>query len=386
MVSRREKTRFGEWWWSVDRITLFAIGALIVIGVVLSLAASPAVAHRLGLEPFHFVNRQAFYLVPAIAVMIGTSLLSPRDLRRLCVVIFAVSVVMVFATLVFGAEIKGARRWLVIAGINIQPSEMLKPAFVVLAAWLFAESTRRSDVPALPLAFALLGVSVVPLAAQPDIGQTVLVVTVWCALFFLAGLQWIWMVGLGGVAVTGLMAAYTLVPHVTKRVDKFLNPDAAHDGFQIETALGSFASGGWFGRGPGEGTVKRILPDSHADFIFAVAAEEFGSILCIAIVGLFALVVLRSLVLALRDEDPFTRFATAGLALLFGMQAAINMSVNLHLIPAKGMTLPFISYGGSSLISLAFGVGMLLAFTRRRPRAEIAAEAESALRLAEQPR
>jgi cell division protein FtsW len=385
MVSRREKTTFGEWWWGVDRVTLFAIGALIVFGIVLSLAASPAVAQRIGLEPFHFVNRQAFYLVPAIAVMIATSLLTPRDLRRLCVIVFAVSALMVVATLGFGAEIKGARRWLVIAGVNIQPSETLKPAFVVLAAWLFAESTRRTDMPALPLAFALLGVSVVPLALQPDIGQTILIVTVWCVLFFLAGLRWIWVAGLGGAAVVGLATAYTLLPHVTKRVDKFLNPDAAHDGFQIETALGSFASGGWLGRGPGEGTVKRILPDSHADFIFAVAGEEFGSILCITIVGLFAIVVLRSLTIALRDEDPFTRFATTGLALLFGMQAAINMSVNLHLIPAKGMTLPFISYGGSSLISLAFGVGMLLAFTRRRPRAEVAAEAETAMRLAERP-
>jgi cell division protein FtsW len=202
---------------------------------------------------------------------------------------------------------------------------------------------------------------------QPDFGQTMLVVMVWGALFFMAGMRMIWVAGLAGTAALGLATAYLFVPHVTKRINRFMDP-AAGDNYQVDNAVESFIRGGWFGRGPGEGTVKRILPDSHADFVFAVAAEEFGVVLCLALVALFCFVVIRALQHAFEDRDPFTRFASAGLAILFGTQSAINMAVNLHLIPAKGMTLPFISYGGSSMIAMAYGMGMLLALTRERPR------------------
>ena len=208
--------------------------------------------------------------------------------------------------------------------------------------------------------------------AQPDFGQTMLVALVWGALFFMAGMRFIWVIGLGGTAVLGLVTAYATFPHVAQRIKRFMDP-ASGDTFQVDTAVESFIRGGWFGQGPGEGTMKRILPDSHADFVFAVAAEEFGIVLCLVIVSLFAFIVIRALYKAMRNEDPFARFATAGLAILFGTQSAINMSVNLALIPAKGMTLPFISYGGSSMISLAYGMGMLLAFTRERPRATLLA-------------
>jgi len=368
MISRVERTRVAEWWWTVDRMMLAAIAVLMMTGIVLSLAASPAVATRIGLDAFYFVNRHAMYLAPTFLVMIAVSFLSPRQIRRLTLAVFIIALAMTAATLVIGAEVKGARRWIVLAGVNIQPSEFLKPAFVILISWLFAESTRKSDMPANTIALGLLGAVVVPLVLQPDFGQTMLIVLVWGALFFMAGMRMVWVAGLGGAALAGLAGAYFFVPHVTKRIDRFMDPSSG-DMYQVSNAMESFVRGGWFGRGPGEGTVKRILPDSHADFVFAVAAEEFGIVLCLALVSLFAFIVIRALQHAFRDQDPFTRFAAAGLAILFGTQSAINMAVNLHLIPAKGMTLPFISYGGSSMISLAYGMGMLLALTRERPRA-----------------
>jgi cell division protein FtsW len=327
------------------------------------------VATRLGLDPFYFVNRQVLYLIPAIAIMLATSFLAPRQIRRLALVVFAVSVLMLAATLVIGTEIKGARRWIVLMGVNIQPSEFVKPAFVILIAWLFAESSHRPEMPANTIALALLGLVVGLLVLQPDFGQTMLIAAVWGALFFISGMRVIWVAGIGSAAIVGLTAAYFTVPHVAKRFKRFIDPSSG-DTFQIDNAVESFVRGGWLGQGPGEGVVKRILPDSHADFIFAVAAEEFGIILCIVLVALFSFIVLRALSRAYRSEDAFSRFAATGLAVLFGTQSAINMAVNLHLIPAKGMTLPFISYGGSSLLSLAYGMGMLLALTRERPRAE----------------
>jgi cell division protein FtsW len=375
MISRAQRTLFGEWWWTVDRLLLGALVALALIGFVLLLAASPPVAIRLGVDPFHFVNRQALHLVPALAVLVGASMLAPRHVRRAAMIVFAVSLVLVFATLAFGSEIKGARRWIGLFGLSLQPSEFLKPAFVVLVAWAFAESARRPEMPTTAIAVTLLMISVAPLLFQPDFGQTVLIVLVWCALFFLSGIGWIWVAALGSAGLAGLFAAYQFIPHVATRIERFMDP-ASGDTFQIDTALESFARGGWLGRGPGEGTVKRILPDGHADFVFAVAAEEFGILLCLILVSLFAFVVLRAFIHTRRNEDPFARLAVSGLALLFGLQSTIAMAVNLNLLPAKGMTLPFVSYGGSSLISLAFGMGMLVALTRRRPRIEALAALE----------
>jgi len=370
MVSRVERTPFAAWWWTVDRLSLAAVIALMLAGIVLSLAASPPVAARLGLEPFYFVNRHILYLAPALLVLLVTSLLSERTIRRAALLVFVVSLLLVAATLMFGAEVKGARRWIVILGVNIQPSEFLKPAFVILIAWLFGESARRPEMPANTAALALLLLSVSALVLQPDFGQTMLIMLIWGTLFFLAGMRMVWVFGLGGAALVGLAAAYATLPHVARRIQRFMDP-ASGDTFNVDQALESFLRGGWFGRGPGEGTIKRILPEAHTDFVFAVAAEEFGIVLCLVLLALFAFVVVRALSRALNDEDPFRRFAVAGLAMLLGLQSAINMAVNLHLIPAKGMTLPFISYGGSSMISLAYGMGMLLALSRERPRSQL---------------
>jgi cell division protein FtsW len=370
MVSRTVRTPFGDWWWTVDRAVLAAMFGLMLGGIILSLAASPPVAVRLNLDAFHFVNRHILFLAPTVAVLLAASFLTPRQIRRVALLVFLISLVLVAVTPYFGAEIKGARRWLVLFGVNVQPSEFLKPAFVVLIAWLFAESTRRPEMPANTAALALLVAVVALLMMQPDFGQTMLMALVWGALFFMAGMRLIWVGGLAGLAGAGLVTAYFTVPHVAQRIQRFMDKGSG-DTFNIDLALESFARGGWFGRGPGEGTVKRILPESHTDFVFAVGAEEFGIALCLLLLALFAFIVIRSLRHAMRNDEPFIRFAASGLAILFGLQSAINMGVNLHLMPAKGMTLPFVSYGGSSMISLAYGMGMLLALTRERPRSEL---------------
>lgn len=378
MISRERRTPLSDWWWTVDRMLLAAIVALVLGGVILSLAASPPVATRIGLDPFHFFNRHVLFLAPSLVVMIGVSFLSPRHVRRSALIVFAVSIALIVATILVGPEVKGARRWITLIGVNIQASESAKPAFVVLAAWLFAESTKRPEMPATSMALALLLMLVSLLVMEPDFGQTMLILMVWGALFFIAGMRIVWVFGLGVTAAIGLFVAYLLVPHVAGRIKRFLDP-AAGDSFQLDMAMGAFGNGSWFGLGPGEGIAKRSLPDSHTDFVFAVAGEEFGIVLCLVLLALFAFVVIRSLARAYANEDMFCRFAASGLAILFGVQAAINMAVNLQLIPAKGMTLPFISYGGSSMVSLAYGTGMLLALTRLRPRTEILSANHAAL-------
>ena len=370
MLSREQRNPLSDWWWTVDRLQLAAIIALILAGVILSLAASPPVATRIGLDPFHFFNRHVLFLLPSFIVMIGVSFLSPRQIRRTALIVFALSIALIVATLLVGPEVKGSRRWITLIGVNIQASESAKPAFVVIAAWLFAESAKRPEMPATSMALLLLLLLVSLLVMEPDFGQTMLILMVWGALFFIAGMRMIWVLGLAGAASAGLFGAYLLVPHVAGRITRFMNP-ASGDTFQVDTAMEAFYNGGWFGLGPGEGIAKRSLPDSHTDFVFAVAAEEFGIVLCLVLLMLFAFIVVRALSRAYATEDTFARFAASGLAVLFGVQAAINMSVNLQLIPAKGMTLPFISYGGSSMVSLAYGVGMMLALTRQRPSTEV---------------
>ena len=304
--------------------------------------------------------------------MIATSFLSPRHVRRAALAMYVVSLALIVLALMYGAEVKGARRWI----FGLQPSEFIKPAFVVLAAWAFTESGRKAPTALLAkvVSFLLLPLTIVPLILQPDFGQTILVAIVWASLFFMAGLHWFWVASIGGMGVAGGFAAFALSSHVHERVLRFLDPDATGgvvDTFQVDTALQSILSGGWLGRGPGEGVYKRILPDAHTDFVFAVTGEEFGMIACLALIAFFGFIVLRGLLLALRNQDPFCRFVAAGMTVMFGVQSWINMAVNLRAMPAKGMTLPFISYGGSSLLALGLGMGFLLATTRKRPIADL---------------
>jgi cell division protein FtsW len=363
---RADTSQLGRWWWTVDRWTFAALAALAVFGTLLALAASPAVAERLHLPPFYFVERQLLLLPVAVALMFGVSLLSPRQVRRLAAIVFIVSLVLLIATLIVGSEIKGAQRWITIAGFSLQPSEFIKPAFAVVAAWMFAEQNLTEAFPGNIIATALCLLIVALLIMQPDLGMAVLLSAIWFAEFFLAGMPvfWVLLFIVGGVAA--LTAAYHSFDHVAHRIDAFFDP-AAGDGYQVGLAREAFLNGGLFGRGPGEGTVKLELPDAHSDFILAVAGEEFGVIVCLIIVLLFVVVLLRGFARMFQETNLFVLLATVGLLVQFGLQAMINMASTLQLMPTKGMTLPFLSYGGSSYLALALGMGMVLALTRRRP-------------------
>ncbi len=363
--TRVDTSVVGRWWWTVDRWTLLAIALLITVGTILSLAASPAVATRLGLDSHHFVQRQFLFLVPAILIMLTVSLMEPQTVRRLAVILLLVIVPMMVLTLFVGAEIKGSRRWLRIAGMTVQPSEFLKPAFVVVSAWMLAEARRAPGFPGVRISIVLYFLIVTLLLLQPDFGQTALLSAVWLVQLFLGGVSWLWICTVGAAAVGGAFVVYFAVGHVASRVNRFLDP-ASGDTYQIDTALNAFRTGGLFGRGPGEGVVKQVLPDAHTDFIFAVAGEEFGLIVCLFVAGLFAFVVLRGFSRLSQERDLFTLLAAGGLLAMFGLQALINIGVNLNLLPSKGMTLPFVSYGGSSLLALALAMGMVLAMTRER--------------------
>jgi cell division protein FtsW len=365
MVSRAERGPVADWFWTIDRFFLATFILLMGIGFMLSFAASPAVAERLNLDSFHFVKRHAAFLLPSLAVMIGISFMTPRQVRRTAMILLLASLAMMVLALFFGAEVKGSRRWISLAGLSVQPSEFMKPAFVVVCAWLFSEHARQPEIPGNLFAILLFGIVAALLVAQPDLGQTILTTAVWGGMFFMAGMPWLWIVVLGGSAVGGLVVAYTLLPHVAGRIDRFMTGEG--DTFQVDTALQAIIRGDWFGQGPGEGIVKRIIPDSHTDFIFSVAAEEFGIVFCMAIVLIFAFLVMRGLSHAFRERNDFTRFAVAGLVLQIGIQSMINIGVNLQLLPAKGMTLPLISYGGSSMVAICVTAGFILALTRHRP-------------------
>jgi cell division protein FtsW len=373
MFSRARKTPVAEWWWTVDKQLLAALALLMLCGMVLSFAASPPVAERLGLSPWHFVIRHAIFIPPALAVMVATSLLSHRQARIVALGMLVVSLAMLWATLRFGVEVKGARRWLSFAGQSIQPSEFIKPAYAVIGAWLASESMLRRGMPARTLSSAIMLAIVAALLLQPDIGQTALVLATWAALLFLSGLSWFLIAGLAGGAVALLFGAYFFFPHFSKRIDAFLNPETGgHGSYQVEKALGSLLEGGWFGRGPGESLAKKVIPDAHADYVFSAAAGEFGILFCLVLVGLIAFIVVRSLLMAQRQSSLFARLAASVLAIQFGLQCAVNLAVNLNLVPPKGMTLPLVSYGGTSMLAISFAMGLLLALTRSRPEERMA--------------
>ncbi len=368
-LGRTDTSVIGRWWWTVDRWTMAAVAVIIAIGMILILAASPAVAQRIGADHFHFVRRQFMFVPPTVLVIFSVSLLPPLWVRRLASLGFVCSMVLMAVVLVTGQEIKGATRWIDIAGMTIQPSEFAKPCFAVVAGWMFAEQREGDRFPGNAVSFGLYLMVAVLLLLQPDVGMTIVVSAVWFVEFFLSGLPILWVLVFAMVGLSGLVGAYFTFSHVQARVDRFLDPsDGA--GYQVTTALQAFHYGGLFGRGPGEGRVKEVLPDAHTDFIMAVAGEEFGLILCLVVVGLFAFVVLRGFARMLNEDNLFVLLATSGLLVQFGLQALVNLASTLHLMPTKGMTLPFISYGGSSMLALALGMGMVLALTRKRYGAE----------------
>lgn len=364
-LSRTNTSTVGRWWWTVDRYTLLALAVLIGIGAILVTAASPSVAERIGLERFYFVKRQMVFLVISCAVMFGISLLSEVQVRRLAVLGFLGSMALMLLLPFIGFESKGATRWVYIAGISIQPSEFMKPCMAVVMAWIFSEGLKTPGFPGYRVATVIYAFVIALLLIQPDFGMAVTVSVVWGAQFFLAGLPFFWVIVMCILAVVGVLAAYNFFPHVQGRIDRFLDPSSG-DNYQVAKSLEAFQNGGVLGQGPGEGRVKLHLPDSHTDFVFAVAGEEFGMILCLMIVALFGFIVLRGFLRVWRGRDMFVMLAVVGLLTQFGIQSVINMGVAVNMLPAKGMTLPFLSYGGSSLMAIALGMGMVLALTRLR--------------------
>ena len=364
--SRTQRGLLGRWWWTVDRPLLAGLGLLAVSGLVFVFASSPPVAARLGLPPLYFVGHHAMYLLPATLLLLGSSLLSPKGVHRLAVGLLALTLVLMVLTLLFGPEIKGARRWLPVGGLVVQPGEFMKPALVIVVAGLLAKADGlRNALPGLLLA----ALALVLLLSQPDVSMAMMVACLLGLQLFLAGLPWHLVIGGLAAGGLGLWQTYLFFPHVTQRFDRFFDPSVG-DHFQVGLAIEAVKGAAWFGSGPGEGTVKYALPDAHSDFVFAVIAEEYGLVACLALLGLFAFVLIRGLQRTELVGDRFALLAAAGLLAHFGLQTIINIGVNLRLLPATGMTLPFISYGGSSLCALALGMGMFLALTRRRPGAE----------------
>jgi cell division protein FtsW len=364
-ITRADRSRLADWWFTIDRALLSAILALMLTGLILSLAASPAIALKKGFATYYFVERHMMFLAIGAVVMLTISFLSPIGVRRLALAIFLAMLAALIAVILSGGEINGAKRWLSVSGHSFQPSEFAKPAFIVLIAWFFSEAAVRRDVPALPLGIALWVLLAGLLVLEPDVGQTGLISVTAGVLYLLAGLPLAGALILLCVGSGGLFLAYQHFGHVQSRIDRFFSP-LPLENFQVDRAIQSFSEGGLFGRGPGEGTIKSILPDAHTDFILAVVAEEYGVIACLVLVMLFAFIVLRAIIRAVEEPHAADRLAIQGLAIVLGLQALINMSVNVGLIPPKGMTLPFISAGGSSLLALSVTMGMLLALTRRR--------------------
>jgi len=368
--SRADRSRLGLWWWTVDHWLLGAALALIGLGVLLSFGSSPAAAARLDIPfPFHFAVRQSIFAVGAVAVLLGVSVLPPRGVRRAAFFIYLVTIALMIGLIFLGHAAKGATRWVEFAGFTLQPSEFMKPALIVLVAWMFSEGQKGEGVPGVSIAFGLYVVAVALLLIEPDVGQTVLITVAFGAAFWMAGVPMSWVMALGGTAIAGLASTYFVFQHVASRVDRFFSHDKTLDTHQVGRAAEAIAAGGFFGRGPGEGIMKREVPDMHTDFIYSASAEEYGLWFSLIQIGLFMILTLRGLFKAMRLSDPFEQVAAAGLFVLVGMQSFINVAVNLDLMPTKGMTLPFISYGGSSMLASALTMGMALALTRRRPGA-----------------
>ncbi len=364
IIARTDHSIIGRWWWTVDRWMLGAICLLIAFGGLLVAAASPAVAERIGAPSFHFLQKHLFFLIPSLALMFGISLLNPRDIRRLASLCMLGGLILLVLTLLIGVERNGAQRWISIFGFSIQPSEFIKPTFAVAAAWLFAGQHKDDQFPGYMISCALCALIVVLLMMQPDLGMTVVISLVWAAQFFMAGLPLSIVAVISVVGIVGMVWIYLTFPHVTSRIDRFFDPSIG-DNYQVERSIDAFESGGLLGVGPGQGEVKLILPDAHADFIFAVAGEELGLILTLVLVGVFGFIVVRGMLRVKESDNLFIILAVAGILTQFGGQAFIHMGSSVNILPAKGMTLPFVSYGGSSLLALGFGMGIVLGLTRK---------------------
>ncbi|MES2288239.1 MAG: putative peptidoglycan glycosyltransferase FtsW [Pseudomonadota bacterium] len=369
-LGRSDRSSFGMWFWEIDRVLLLLVFILVAVGLIAVAAASPAAASRYSggnvvVAPLYYFWRQLMWVAVGVPIMVGISMM-PRDrVRRLALFGAAFFSVLLILVPILGSEANGARRWIGVGAASIQPSEFLKPCFVVALAWLLSLKAQDKTLPVVPLSGALVGVIALFLMKQPDFGQTIIFMTIWLSLLMLSGLSFRTMGVLAGLGGVGIVMAYLFYPVATQRIDNFLFQTG--DTFQVDSARATLTAGGFFGTGPGGGEKKFGLPEAQTDYIFSVIGEEFGLIACIAVAVLFLAIAVRVFVKLLDEDEPFVVLASAGLVTQLTIQAFINIAVNVGLAPSKGMTLPFISYGGSSMIALCLGFGMLLAFTRRNP-------------------
>ncbi|HWQ86922.1 putative lipid II flippase FtsW [Brevundimonas sp.] len=368
--SRNDQSPIAKWFWTVDRGLLAAALTLVALGVSLSFASSPAaiLADQSISDPFHYSWRMIVWASGGTVLMLLASLLSPRGVRRIALLALLGAIVVMAALPFIGNEVKGAARWVNLGPFSLQPSEFAKPSLIVFAAWMFSEAQKGQGVPGVSIAFGAWALTVGLLLIQPDIGQTLLITTTFMAVFFMAGVPLKWVAALAAAGMAGVVGLYFTFSHMRDRLSRFLSPETT-DTHQIDRASEAIRAGGLVGRGVGEGVMKRSVPDLHTDFIYSVGAEEFGLVLSLAMISLYAFILIRGMRRAMKLTDPFEQTAAAGLFMLIGLQACINIAVNLNLIPTKGMTLPFISYGGSSMLAMGLTMGLALALTRRRPGA-----------------
>ena len=371
IFARTDRSPIARWWWTVDKVMLLSFTILVILGIAFVSSASPSVADRIGAGHSHFIIRHIAFVVPSFFIMLGVSLLDHRSIRRLGTIVFAVATLMMLVVPFVGPDIKGAQRWISMFGFSLQPSEFIKPAFAIMAAWMITHQKLVDGFPGHALCAGMYAFIVFLLMSQPDFGMTAVLTLMFASQIFIAGLQLRYLVALSLVLVVGAISVYYTFDHVHTRIDKFINPDGTADTYQVDRSLEAFSSGGFFGAGPGQGSVKNTIPDVHADFIFAVAGEELGLIMTLMIVGIYALIVLRGFNRLMESKDLFVVLAAGGILCMFGLQAFVHMGSSLHLLPTKGMTLPFISYGGSSILATGFGMGVVLGLTRRESRKAI---------------
>jgi cell division protein FtsW len=360
------KNHFVKGWWRIiDQQVFIALLILFLFSLILVTTASPAVANRIGLTENYFSTRQVIFLSIAGLFIILFSSLDKKWIKRVSILGFLFSIVMLVMVKFYGYEVKGATRWISLVGFSYQPSEFMKPFFAVVIGWILSLKNDDNDFPSLKISLFLYCLVTLLLVIQPDFGMIVMATTVFGIQLFISGLPLIWIILSLILGFSGIISAYLLLPHVASRINKFLDPSNTEN-YQVSKSIMAFKEGGLYGRGPGEGIVKQHIPDSHTDFIFAVAGEEFGAIICLIIISIFAFVVLRILLKLIKENDKFTQIAAIGIISQFGLQSVINIGVTLNLLPTKGMTLPFISYGGSSTLAMSIAIGMLLGLTKRK--------------------
>ena len=370
LFSRTDRSLLGQWWWTVDKVMLACVLVLVIAGLMLVATASPPVAERIGLGSYHFFIRHAVMVVPALVLLFGLSFFNHQYIRRFATLLFIGSIAAMILVMITGMEIKGAKRWLHVFGFSLQPSEFIKPAFILMAAWLMGLQKTNQAFPGNSVAAGLYVVTITLLMLQPDFGMTFVVTACWAVQIFLAGFPFRLLLLLMVLAVGGGVLAYLGFDHIQSRIDRYLNP-ASGDNFQVNQSLGAFQNGGFWGTGPGQGQVKLGLPDAHADFIFSVAGEEMGLVFVAVLIGLYGFILYRGFNRLIRTHDMFVILSVGGLLSMFGLQALVHMGSALQLLPTKGMTLPFISYGGSSLLSMGLSFGMILALTRGQTKSGV---------------